>query len=125
MSLCLHDQVWDKRTVGSNSRPAGLFVGHTDGMTHLDPKGDGRYLISNCKDQTIKLWDLRNMMEPRQYNPKLIREQELAFRWYTPSPIWLVEQISLNKLTLAVIHTTSPPHLRPPSPPRSLFVCTS
>ncbi|DBB09677.1 TPA: hypothetical protein ACH3X3_001323 [Trebouxia sp. C0006] len=74
-------KVWDKRTVGSNSRPAGMFVGHTDGMTHLDPKGDGRYLISNCKDQTIKLWDLRNMMEPRQYDPKLIREQELAFRW--------------------------------------------
>ena len=56
-------------------------------MTHLDPKGDGRYLISNCKDQTIKLWDMRNMMEPRQYNPKLIREQELAFRWYTLLPI--------------------------------------
>jgi len=82
ISLCLHYQVWDKRTVGSNSRPAGMFVGHTDGMTHLDPKGDGRYLISNCKDQTIKLWDLRNMMEPRQYNPKLVREEELAFRWY-------------------------------------------
>lgn len=62
-------------------------MGHTDGMTHLDPKGDGRYLISNCKDQTIKLWDMRNMMEPRQYDPKLIREQELAFRWYTLLPI--------------------------------------
>ena len=25
----------------------------------LLPQGDGRYLISNSKDQTIKLWDTR------------------------------------------------------------------
>ena len=101
-------------------------------MTHLDPKGDGRYLISNCKDQTIKLWDMRNMMEPRQYNPKLIREQELAFRWYSPLPIWHLGQfdstrsgtggntthqylalgaIRIIKLPLATMHT---PHQAAP-----------
>ncbi len=118
ISLSLHCQVWDKRTVGSNSRPAGMFVGHTDGMTHLDPKGDGRYLISNCKDQTIKLWDMRNMMEPRQYNPKLIREQELAFRWYARLPILHSGQ---SDSPLATIHYPPPPP--PAASPR--FVCTS
>lgn len=29
------------------------------GITHLNAKGDGRCFISNCKDQTIKLWDVR------------------------------------------------------------------
>ena len=35
------------------------FPGHVDGIAFLDPKGDGRHLISNSKDQTIKLWDIR------------------------------------------------------------------
>ena len=75
-------QVWDRRTVGRNPRPAGLFVGHTDGMTHLDPKGDGRYLISNCKDHTVKLWDLRNMMAPGAYDPNAARSAGCEFSWY-------------------------------------------
>lgn len=116
-------QVWDRRTLHANparSRSSGVFVGHTEGVTHIDSKarassrlpdvlapasclpcslseqlyisaawqpgllrpaactldvgspswtparcppahlqGDGRYLISNAKDQTVKLWDLR------------------------------------------------------------------
>lgn len=72
-------KVWDRRDLRS-SKPAGLLVGHTDGLTHLDPKGDGRYLISNCKDQTIKLWDLRNMMEPNAYDRQA--SSNFTFRWY-------------------------------------------
>ena len=37
------------------------FSGHVDGIAFLDPKGDGRHLISNSKDQTIKLWDIRSV----------------------------------------------------------------
>lgn len=29
------------------------------GITFVDPRGDGRHLITNSKDQTIKLWDAR------------------------------------------------------------------
>ena len=78
-------QVWDRRTLGRNPKPAGLFVGHTDGMTHLDPKGDGRYLISNCKDHTVKLWDLRNMMAPGAYNPRAAKDAGCEFSWYALS----------------------------------------
>ena len=45
-----------------DSREAGVFMGHTEGLTYIDSKGDGRYVLSNGKDQTMKLWDLRKMM---------------------------------------------------------------
>ena len=37
-------------------------MGHTEGLTYVDSKGDGRYVLSNGKDQTMKLWDLRKMV---------------------------------------------------------------
>lgn len=36
-------------------------MGHLEGVTFLDSRGDGRYFISNGKDQSIKLWDIRRM----------------------------------------------------------------
>jgi WD repeat-containing protein 23 len=45
-----------------DGREAGVFLGHTEGLTYVDSKGDGRYVLSNGKDQTAKLWDLRKMM---------------------------------------------------------------
>jgi DDB1- and CUL4-associated factor 11 len=54
-------KVWDRRSMAEN-RPAGVFLGHTEGLTYVDSKGDGRYLISNGKDQTAKLWDMRKMV---------------------------------------------------------------
>ena len=36
-------------------------MGHLEGVTFLDSRGDGRYFISNSKDQSIKLWDIRKM----------------------------------------------------------------
>lgn len=53
-------KVWDRRALNEKKpKPVGLLAGHIDGITYIDPKGDGRHLISNCKDQTIKLWDMR------------------------------------------------------------------
>ncbi|KAF3390476.1 hypothetical protein F1880_009161 [Penicillium rolfsii] len=54
-------RVWDRRSM-ADGREAGVFMGHTEGLTYIDSKGDGRYVLSNSKDQTMKLWDLRNMM---------------------------------------------------------------
>ncbi|KAM0322691.1 hypothetical protein ACHAQA_009282 [Verticillium albo-atrum] len=71
-------KVWDRRSMG-DGRPAGVFIGHTEGLTYIDSKGDGRYILSNGKDQTMKLWDLRNIMstdryhelDPEQYTARL------------------------------------------------------
>eukprot|EP01119_Soliformovum_irregulare_P019734 TRINITY_DN6313_c0_g1_i2.p1 TRINITY_DN6313_c0_g1~~TRINITY_DN6313_c0_g1_i2.p1 ORF type:complete len:450 (+),score=118.33 TRINITY_DN6313_c0_g1_i2:78-1427(+) len=62
-SLC---KVWDRRQIDSGKHQAsGVLVGHTSGITHISPKGDGRYFISNGKDKCTKLWDIRKMSDPR------------------------------------------------------------
>ena len=60
-------KVWDRRSMG-DSREAGAFVGHTEGITYVDSKGDGRYVLSNSKDQSMKLWDLRKMVTAEQFD---------------------------------------------------------
>lgn len=47
-------KVWDRRSLGDGGRrakPSGVLVGHTEGITYVDPKGDGRFVLSNGKDQ--------------------------------------------------------------------------
>lgn len=53
-------RVWDQRCLNEvNPESAGALIGHFDGITYIDSRNDGRYIISNSKDQSIKLWDLR------------------------------------------------------------------
>ena len=44
-----------------------MLPGHTEGITYLSAKGDGRYVVSNGKDQTCKLWDLRKMVSSERF----------------------------------------------------------
>lgn len=60
-------KVWDRRSM-SAAREAGVFVGHMEGITFISPKGDGRYLMSNGKDQTMKLWDIRKLTSRDQWD---------------------------------------------------------
>eukprot|EP01133_Synstelium_polycarpum_P012138 gene12138-14201_t len=54
--------VWDRRTLSSeNPRPVGSLFGHRQRLTHVTARGCGTYLLSNAKDNTAKLWDLRRM----------------------------------------------------------------
>ncbi|RMD41026.1 hypothetical protein DV735_g4119, partial [Chaetothyriales sp. CBS 134920] len=59
-------RVWDRRSMAAGQE-AGIFVGHTEGLTYVDSKGDGRYVLSNGKDQMMKLWDLRKMISPSDF----------------------------------------------------------
>ncbi|KAL7894917.1 WD40 repeat-like protein [Trichoderma sp. TUCIM 5745] len=59
-------KVWDRRSMGDN-REAGAFVGHVEGLTYIDSKGDGRYILSNGKDQSMKLWDIRMAMSTDRF----------------------------------------------------------
>ncbi|OSX66899.1 hypothetical protein POSPLADRAFT_1042203 [Postia placenta MAD-698-R-SB12] len=54
-------KVWDRRSLGMSPKPSGVLIGHTEGITYVSAKGDGRYIISNGKDQVLRLWDLRMM----------------------------------------------------------------
>lgn len=60
-------RVWDRRSL-SGERASGHLVGHTEGITFLAPKGDGRYVISNGKDQGCKLFDIRKMMSEESFD---------------------------------------------------------
>lgn len=79
-----HDvKVWDRRTLGTRrATPVGVFIGHTEGVAHLDSKGDGRYLISNGKDQAVKLWDTRSMRSTKEAS-ELARDRSWvpSFQW--------------------------------------------
>ncbi|TGZ64061.1 hypothetical protein CRM22_006556 [Opisthorchis felineus] len=50
-------RLFDSRALKKGS--VAMFTGHMDGVTYLDSKGDGVYFLSNSKDQTVRLWDLR------------------------------------------------------------------
>jgi WD repeat-containing protein 23 len=64
-------KVWDRRSI-ADLRPSGVFLGHKGGVTYVDSKGDGRYVVSNSKDQTAKLWDLRKV-----HTPEFAEQQEV------------------------------------------------
>jgi len=80
-------KVWDLRCLapsngnGPVARPQGTLPGHTEGVAHVSPKGDGRYLISNGKDQKCKLWDVRIMRSGAGYQSTLPRKHPKGFEW--------------------------------------------
>ncbi|PQQ10487.1 LEC14B homolog isoform X1 [Prunus yedoensis var. nudiflora] len=76
-NLC---KVWDRRCLITKGQAAGVLMGHLEGVTFLDSRGDGRYLISNGKDQTTKLWDIRKMSSRACSNPGL-RDHDWDYRW--------------------------------------------
>ncbi|XP_022854472.1 LEC14B protein-like [Olea europaea var. sylvestris] len=73
-------KVWDRRCFDTREKPAGVLIGHLEGITFIDTRGDGRYFISNGKDQAIKLWDIRKMSSNVEYSP-VRRYAEWDYRW--------------------------------------------
>ena len=57
----------DRRSLGASQKPSGVLMGHTEGVTYVSAKGDGRYIISNGKDQALRLWDLRKMRSSQDF----------------------------------------------------------
>lgn len=68
-SLIPSDQLFyrDRRSLGVSAKPSGVLIGHTEGITYVSAKGDGRYVISNGKDQALRLWDLRKMRSSEEH----------------------------------------------------------
>ncbi|TIC09566.1 WD40 repeat-like protein [Wallemia mellicola] len=61
-------KVWDRRALSRNAKPSGVLVGHTEGITYVSPKGDARHILTNSKDSTIRIWDLRKMISSDDYD---------------------------------------------------------
>lgn len=76
-NLC---KVWDRRCFIARGKPAGVMLGHLEGITYIDSRGDGRYFISNGKDQCIKLWDVRKMSSNVTCD-HISRTYEWDYRW--------------------------------------------
>ncbi|KAF2303809.1 hypothetical protein GH714_023531 [Hevea brasiliensis] len=74
-----------RRCFIARGNPAGVLVGHLEGITFLDSRGDGRYFISNGKDQTIKLWDIRKIASNAPCDLAL-RNYEWDYRWMDYPP---------------------------------------
>ncbi|CAA2994022.1 LEC14B [Olea europaea subsp. europaea] len=78
-------KVWDRRCFKVKGKPAGVLMGHLEGVTFLDSHGDGRYFISNGKDQVIKLWDIRKMSSNTNCYQGY-RNYEWDYRWMDYPP---------------------------------------
>ena len=75
--------IWDRRTIGQGQKPAGLLIGHQEGITHLSSQGDSLHLISNGKDQSMKYWDIRKAYEYTKIKemPPLRRVKYFDYRY--------------------------------------------
>ena len=65
----------------------GGFVGHMSGLTYLDMAG-GRWLLSNSKDQSAKLWDVRASMvsfAEAKKDRSEVRRFGYDYRWQAPA----------------------------------------
>ncbi|XP_059437263.1 LEC14B homolog isoform X1 [Corylus avellana] len=78
-------KVWDRRCLAAKDKSVGVLMGHLEGITFIDSRGDGRYFISNGKDQTIKLWDIRRMSPNTTCSPSF-GSYEWDYRWMDYPP---------------------------------------
>ncbi|CAF3362056.1 unnamed protein product [Rotaria sp. Silwood1] len=85
--------IWDRRALNeSQPKPVGVFAGHTNGITFVHSRMDTRYLISNSKDQSIKLWDMRHFANESAIETVRTRSHSVDNNWdyrydgYGPQP---------------------------------------
>ncbi|RDW77419.1 hypothetical protein BP6252_05472 [Coleophoma cylindrospora] len=124
-------KVWDTRSMG-DSREAGAFVGHIEGLTYIDSKGDGRYILSNGKDQSMKLWDLRMVMSPSDFTalrPSRRIESHFDYRWGTyDDDDWYAHPNDNSVVTFRgghrILRTLIRCHFSPPDSTNSRYVYT-
>jgi len=125
-------KVWDTRSMGDN-RAAGAFIGHIEGLTYIDSKGDGRYILSNGKDQSMKLWDLRMVMPSGDFDRiqptrRVAREERFDYRWGNyDQDDWYRDEHDNSVVTFRghkVLRTLIRCHFSPPASTNSRYVYT-
>lgn len=86
-----------------NMGPVSCLPGHTDGITHADSRGDGRYILTNGKDQAARLWDLRTALSasdtfrrvPAPLPPRTPAGESLRPAYPAASPMFSCDKPSL------------------------------
>ncbi len=110
----------DRRSLGATPQPSGVLIGHTEGITYVSAKGDGRYVISNGKDQALRLWDLRMMRSNADYLS--VRKQNYGARNFDyryphyPQPRYMAHPKDCSVMTYrghAVLRTLIRCHFSP------------
>ncbi|OAA60057.1 WD repeat protein [Cordyceps fumosorosea ARSEF 2679] len=122
-------KVWDRRSMG-DGREVGAFVGHIEGLTYIDSKGDGRYILSNGKDQSMKLWDLRMALSTHRFETVRYAHQANASGFDYRTEIydeydWDVHPNDNSLVTFRghkVLRTLIRCHFSPPSATNSRYV---
>jgi DDB1- and CUL4-associated factor 11 len=119
-------KVWDRRDLHTN-REAGVFIGHIEGITYLDSKDDGRYLLSNGKDQSMRLWDCRKMMSSSTFRElRIEREPTFDYRWGNfREANWYRDKNDNSVVTFRghkVLRTLIRCHFSPPNSTNSRYV---
>ena len=77
-------RLWDRRGLrGERDNPVATFPGHIDSVTSLDARYDERYFLSNSKDQSAKLWDVRCPGEGSavERTKTAVSRQNWDYRW--------------------------------------------
>ncbi|KAI6182621.1 Transcription initiation factor IIE subunit alpha [Aphelenchoides bicaudatus] len=66
----------------------GFLLDIETALLFIDSRGDDRYFLSNSKDQTIKVWDIRHFAteEGIESTRDSVRKQQWDYRWQTPEP---------------------------------------
>ncbi|KAH8411039.1 hypothetical protein KR222_009921 [Zaprionus bogoriensis] len=57
------------------------FIGHYDGVTYIDSRNDGYHVLTNSKDQSIKLWDMRQPSDLRYRSNSRPLTADWDYRW--------------------------------------------
>lgn len=108
-------------------REAGAFVGHIEGITYIDSKNDGRYILSNGKDQSMKLWDLRKAMSTTRFCELNVRRiPTFDYRWQDYNESYWDEDPNDNSVVTfrghKVLRTLIRCHFSPPGSSDSRYV---
>lgn len=73
-------KIFDRRVArGSGAtNAASILVGNRAGISCVSARGDGRYVLSNGKDQALRIWDLRKAVPSTTWKE---RDYALPFRY--------------------------------------------
>jgi WD40 repeat protein len=96
-------KLWDLRCLAAcKPTPIGCFVGHTQGITSLASKGDGRHLLTNSKDQSAKVWDMRRTCQPKDaLGATKTPNGEWDYRWARFQPRTTMTQQCVSEKQIA------------------------